>query len=733
MLASILLASLALPFQSGPSAPAADEVLPGHSRHGAAFDEGPRQRPWRMEGIGNVHFPITTSVPEVQEWFDQGVALLHNFWDYEAERAFRWCVKLDPECAMAYWGLALSVQEDEERFESFLAEALERLDGISDRERLWIEAWVDARSPWLMGRFDEREAPGDRGRDEKLIERLETLCIRYPDDLEARALCVLASLYTGSRVANDVLIETILARAPEHPGAHHYRIHNWDDSENGGVALESCLNYGRIAWDVGHANHMPGHVYSGLGMWREAGIWMESATRVELRQMSERQLFPFDYWNFAHNRNYLCYIQEQQGLLAQALLGARTLLATPTSPEKPEGNRSVQAQGKTALVRALVKFERWDEILRAGAIPWDAESPREQAWRAWAEALAHLGRGDVAPAIRSVRELEKLVERAREGREREGARMAFREVEALLRVRTGRELEGLSELEELAREQAETFRRTDDPPDGRVLYVVLGELYLERGAPELAKSCFERALELVRNDGFALSGLARAHAALGDAAEARRAWGRLSYVWAHADPDLRWMEGARALGLESEPIDESPAPQRDYVSQDLSALGPLEWEPFPAPALGALGPDGQRVQLESLRGKNVVLVFYLGGQCVHCIEELAALAERADDFAKADTVLVGVSADPPDELSRPEPLAGLEVRLLSDPEHAAARRYRAWDDFEDLPLHATVLIDREGNERWARVGGDPWDDVDFLLAEIERWGGEEGERTASAR
>src|SRR5207302_2736188 len=81
----------------------------GHQEHSAdasAFDNSPHEKPSLMDGIGKTHFPITTSVPEVQQWFDQGHTLLHLFWYYEAERAFRWCIKLDPDCAMAYWGLA---------------------------------------------------------------------------------------------------------------------------------------------------------------------------------------------------------------------------------------------------------------------------------------------------------------------------------------------------------------------------------------------------------------------------------------------------------------------------------------------------------------------------------------------------------------------------------------------------------------------------------------------------
>src|SRR5207248_9906891 len=99
-------ACLAAPLAaSQTTAPTATGRL-GHSRHGDAFDTGPREKPAVLQGIGEAHMPITTRNPEVQRWFDQGNALLHSFWDYEAERAFRWCLKLEPENAMAYWGLA---------------------------------------------------------------------------------------------------------------------------------------------------------------------------------------------------------------------------------------------------------------------------------------------------------------------------------------------------------------------------------------------------------------------------------------------------------------------------------------------------------------------------------------------------------------------------------------------------------------------------------------------------
>ena len=131
----------------------------GHSAHGSSFDEGPRQRPWKMDGIGTSHFPITAAVPEVQEWFDQGNTLLHSFWYFEAERSFRWCLKLDPDCAMAYWGLARAMgggnQSERRRF--FLKEAVRRKSSVTKRERMYIEAWEKAYLPENFGDVDESD------------------------------------------------------------------------------------------------------------------------------------------------------------------------------------------------------------------------------------------------------------------------------------------------------------------------------------------------------------------------------------------------------------------------------------------------------------------------------------------------------------------------------------------------------------------------------------------------
>ena len=122
---------------------AADRHKDGHSKLGEAFDEGPRERPTKIEGIGRTTFPITTSKPEVQEWFDQGHTLLHSFWFFEAERSFRWAVKLDPDAPMPYWGLARTTYGDRAR--AFLREASSRKQRGTERERDYIDAKCNTR------------------------------------------------------------------------------------------------------------------------------------------------------------------------------------------------------------------------------------------------------------------------------------------------------------------------------------------------------------------------------------------------------------------------------------------------------------------------------------------------------------------------------------------------------------------------------------------------------------
>jgi peroxiredoxin len=707
-----------------PVARADDE--PGHSRHGAAFDSGLRQRPWRMEGIGKTHFPITTKVPEVQAWFDQGNTLLHSFWYEEAERSFRWCLKLDPECAMAYWGLARTGSREGpegKRYAEFLKEAIRRKETVSPSERMYIEAWEAAYTG----------EPKDHAKE--LAKRLQQIVLNYPDDVEAKALFALASLGQGNAYGTELVLQQVLAKEPDHPGAHHYRIHNWD-----GIApeqaLRSCERYGLLAPNIGHADHMPGHIYSKIGMWHEAARAMDTATRIELRYMNERLALPFETWNYAHNRNYLCHIQEQLGMEQAALQGARDLLAAPRDPEKnKDNNYGAFDQGLTALVRALIKFERWDEILKPGAIPW-RDLPGDKDRRAFAETLAYIGQGRLVDAGSRLDDL-KASARAAGNKEGDGPlAIPLDAAEGLLRAAQGNLLEatrlltGAASLEQKKRD-ANEYR--DDPPnDPWPMIRALGDVYLKRAEYRLAVEAYQRSLALEPNDAFSLAGLAQAHFALGDREKAGQYSSRLLYVWSGADPGLKWRKAVDALGLNAKPLAVTPAPERPYRPETLASLGPSNWAPFAAPKLDCLDVDGKHAGLEEYRGKNVLLVFYLNDECAHCVEQLTAINARAADWSKGNTVVLAVSSASPEKNQSSQKLGNLALRLLSDHGHENARRFASYDDFEEIELHSTILIDTRGRVHWKRTGGDPFTDMEFLMQAVQRMNGSPATQEVSA-
>ena len=189
---------------------------------------------------------------------------------------------------------------------------------------------------------------------------------------------------------------------------------------------------------------------------------------------------------------------------------------------------------------------------------------------------------------------------------------------------------------------------------------------------------------------------------------------------------MKWRKEADALGLVAKPIADTPAPERPYTLDANAALGPLDWEPYAAPKLDAVDVDGKHVRLEDYRGQNVILVFYLNDECVHCMEQLVSMNAKATDWAIERTVVLAVSSVSPEKNKGSEKLGKLGLRLLSDPDHANARRFASYDDFEELELHSTILIDAKGRVHWKRTGGDPFVDMDFLLKTLKAMNAEPG-------
>ena len=696
----------------------AEKIKQGHSRHGQAFDSGPREKPYLMKDIGAEHvsFPITTKNPEVQKWFNQGVALLHSFWDYEAERAFRWCVKLEPENAMAYWGLARAAGAD--RGKEFLREAVKRKHTVTERERLYIESMEE------MVQIDPLRDRSDdwRERNRSYRKKLESICVKYPDDMEARALLAYANM-GDDRYGAELAIREVLAKKPSHPGAHHYRIHNWNYHEPE-QALESCRRYGAIAPGSGHALHMPGHVYSTVGMWNEAAISMDAATRVEKKNMAERMTFPYNHWNYGHNRNYLSYIQEQLGMADAAIFGARQLIDAPLDPKGNAASAQYggHAQGKRAMLRALIKFERWKELLDSSIIPW-SDSFADKLNKEYAATRAHLGSGKLEKAELSFEQHAKLKSEIEKNKQYQKLfELQSKELKARIQLARGERLPGLALLAEAAQMQFDDQKGDNDPPSyPEVLYTALGHAYLNASSPALAVEAFEKALTLTSNDWFALAGLVLAHRANNDQSKAKDALGRLLYITADADAGLKPLERVLATGLKAEKRDNSPTKQRSYKQTTLDSFGPAVWEPHAAPKLTAVDHEGKPVNLDEYKGKNVILVFYLGKECLHCMNQLRDIDKKKDDWKRLDTAVLAISPNQPEDNAAALKTLNLPgVRIVSDKDYINARAFRSYDDFEEMELHSTILIDKKGRVHWSRNGGEPFTDMAFVTKQLER-------------
>jgi tetratricopeptide (TPR) repeat protein len=246
------------------------EVLAGHSYHGEAFNDGPRQKAYLMEGTGRIDFPVTTKSEEAQRFINQGVGQLHGFWYFEAERSFRQAAALDPDCAMAYWGMAMANTNNAKRAKEFLAEAVERKAGVTAREAKYIDA-LDA---WHKA--DDKKK---KERAEAYVKALERLIYDHPEDIEAKAFLGLqlwqnrgSGIPITSHLAVEALLKDVLDVEPLHP-CHHYLIHLWDH-EKPERALDSSAKGGPAAPAIAHMWHMPGHIYSRLKRYHDAA-WQQ--------------------------------------------------------------------------------------------------------------------------------------------------------------------------------------------------------------------------------------------------------------------------------------------------------------------------------------------------------------------------------------------------------------------------------------------------------------------------
>jgi peroxiredoxin/tetratricopeptide (TPR) repeat protein len=742
-IASVALVFLVWPLWADTPAPG-DPPRPGHSHEGEVFNEGPRQFAIPIDGTGDVHFPIESTWPEAQAWFNQGIGQLHGFWYFEAERTFRHIAAHDPECAMAYWGMAMANWENPQRARGFIEKAVALKDQAGEGGRMWIEA--------CRAHFD---AGGDAAtKHRKLVRDLEAIIHANPDDIEAKAFLACRiwqmsrmGLPIHSHESVDALLRQVLERAPNHP-AHHYVIHLWDE-EKAARALDSAAKLAATAPAIAHMWHMPAHIYSRLGRYDDAAWHQEASARVDHRQLLEQRVLPDQIHNYAHNGEWLVRNLLALGNGRRALEVCKSLLANPRHPtlNSPSNFRSSVAYGRPRLIEILEQFELWDEAIALSRTGYfdDSGSDQDRLARMRILAIAHFETVNLA-AFEGVR-AEIARHLSDEETDAEATRAQARE-KALEQKKDGPELEKaianaarphrdrIAKLQEVAAElevyAALLDNRIDDPREAlgavRRPKFSLARLNLRLGRNEEALNLSKEAVD--GSPGYTLPLAARVGIlhACGDVAAAREVFVKLKEISSNVDlsaPAFQRLESiAREFG---EPADwRTPPVLRDDIGKrpDLDSLGPRDWTPPPAPSFDLPDGAGGSFSLSRIQGKPVVVLFYLGHGCLHCIEQLNVFAPMYSTFLDAGIELMAISADQADELQKSR-LAYSEggafpFQILADPSMHAFKTWRAYDDFEDKPLHGTFLIDGKGRILWQDIGAEPFQDPDFLIKEATR-------------
>ena len=271
--------------------------------------------PVRMTGIGNSHIAIKAT-PEAQAWFDQGLSLLHDFWNYESARAFEQAIRADPACAMCYWGLAqaLGMRGDDVKAytDRALAEAVRLKSKAGKSDRLYIDAAVaesrakEGEKPYIaIYRKLVKLAPHDR---QARIFLANALNDGYDDNGEPKA---------GAREAIAIL-ESVLKDAPDDSAANHYWIHAMEPGLHPELAIPSAARLASLAPTSGHMVHMPGHIYYRVGDYASADRWFAASTAADERYLREQHVSVDDDWNYVHNLMYAIANLMEQGRLREA-------------------------------------------------------------------------------------------------------------------------------------------------------------------------------------------------------------------------------------------------------------------------------------------------------------------------------------------------------------------------------------------------------------------------------
>jgi tetratricopeptide (TPR) repeat protein len=503
-------------------------------------------------GFGNYHRTITTTSPEAQRWFDQGMQLLYGFNHDEAIRSFREAAACDPQCSMAWWGIAYAnglhinnpvmTEAQSQRGDEAAREAMKRLDHASPVEQALIRA-VAKRYAW--------PAPEDRSPlDRAYAEAMEQAWRDFPSDPDVGALFAesLTNLQPWDLYEQDgtpkgraleivATLERVLAIDPDHPGANHFLIHAVEASDHPARALAAADRLGALVPGSGHLVHMPAHIYARVGRYAEASdanVRAIAADRAYFAVAPEPEFYSL---YFVHNLHFLAWSAMMEGRYSAAMDAARQL--ERDIPENFLRGWTHIADGFMPVTyHVMIRFGRWDDILA---------EPQPPEYRRFSRTMRHYARGVALSAQGRVAEARAELERF----EAEAARIpddwyvgnnpahdvvavARKMLAGELAYREGEYDRAFATLREgIALEDALKY---DEPPGWmQPVRHALGALLMGANRPEEAEQVYRQDLARYLNNGWSMLGLENALRAQGKSAEADIVAGKRSAAWARAD------------------------------------------------------------------------------------------------------------------------------------------------------------------------------------------------------
>jgi tetratricopeptide (TPR) repeat protein len=507
-------------------------------------------------GLGAHHHPISTRNPETQKYFDQGVNLLFGFNHAEAIRSFREAARLDPDCAMCWWGVAFALGPNinlpmPEDAAAPAWQALGRARALAAKASPEEQAWIEA----LAVRYAADPKADRKPLDAAFAEAMGTLWRAHTQDLDAGVFYAEAMMDTqpwdywqadgktpkGHAAEIVATLEQVIAKAPNHPGALHLYIHAVEATTTPERAEAAADRLETLMPGAGHIVHMPSHIYYRVGRYADA-VKVNAAAASEdehyIAACKAQGFYPVGY--YGHNIHFLWSSSEMQGNYRTALDAARRLNKAVDAAEKAKDLPPAQFYVFTP-VATLLRFGKWDAILAEPAPP-EALKLDTAVWL-YARGFAHANKGDLAAARADQERLGHMVSADYNAFDSWGipARQLVSLTMALLEGEIARRSGHLDQAIAAFKNAASlehALAYTEPPYWHQPVSHLLGAALLQAHRPAEAEAVYRESLQTYRVDGWALFGLAQSLDAQGRTKEARQARADFAKAWTFADVKL---------------------------------------------------------------------------------------------------------------------------------------------------------------------------------------------------